>query len=275
VLIKTIRIMRQTVFGIFDKASEAQNAVKHLMDQGFTQNEIDVHSTREGAETSKTKTETKSKPKERNSDGYMNFFSNLFAGDDDTARTYSDVARRGSVVTVHTSSAEDSERAAEILDRFGAIDVNEKAAKYRAEGTFGTNQTGNMGNTADANSIPVIEEEMEVGKRRVETGGVRLRSRIIERPVEETLRLREEHVNVERNPVDRPATDADLQNFKEGETTFTEHAEKPVVNKEARVVEEVNLNKETKDRERTIRDSVRKTEVDVKKTSKDEERRNR
>lgn len=271
-LIKTIRIMRQTVFGIFEKASEAQNAVKHLMDEGFTQNAIDVHSTREGEGTTNTKTGTKSKPKERNSDGYMNFFSNLFAGDDDTAQTYSDVARRGSVVTVHTTSAKESERAAEILDRFGAIDVNEKASKYRTEGSAGTDRTGRTG---DAESIPVIEEKMEVGKRSVETGGVRLRSRIIERPVEETLRLREEHVNVERHPVDRPATDADLRNFKEGETTLTEHAEEPVVNKEARVVEEVNLNKETKDRERTVRDSVRKTEVDVKKTAKDEERRNR
>jgi hypothetical protein len=49
-----------------------------------------------------------------------------------------------------------------------------------------------------------------VGKKVVETGGVRLHSRIIEKPVEETIRLREEHVNVKRTKVDRPATDDDF-----------------------------------------------------------------
>lgn len=261
-------IMRQTVFGIFDKASEAQNAAKELLDAGFTRNAIDVHRTREETKTTGTETSTKSKSNEYNSDGYRNFFSNLFADDDTTAQTYSEVARRGSMVTVHTTSKEESERAAAILDRFGAIDVNERARQYRTEGASGADKTGR---TAESGSIPVIEEQMEVGKREVETGSVRLRSRIVERPVEETLRLREEHVDVERNPVDRPATDADLRNFKEGETEVTTHAEKPVVNKEARVVEEVNLNKETKDRERTVRDTVRKTDVDVKKTAGDED----
>ncbi len=94
-------------------------------------------------------------------------------------------------------------------------------------------------------------------------------SRIVERPVEEHLRLREEHVSVDRKPVDRPATEADFKNFKEGEAEMTEHAEKPVVNKEARVVEEVNLKKETRERDQTIKDRVRETDVDVKKTQKD------
>ncbi len=261
--------MRQTVFGIFNKANEAQNAVKELLDAGFTRKMIDVHSTREGTNAA-DKSTSHSKSNERNSDGYRNFFSNLFA-DTNEAETYSEVARRGSVVTVHTTSAEESERAAKILDRFGAVDVNEEVRKQRnTEGARGSQPTGRAG---DSESIPVIEEEMQVGKREVETGGVRMRSRIIERPVEETVRLREEHVDVERKPVDRPATEADFQNFKEGETEITEHAEKAVVNKEARVVEEVNLKKETKDRERTIRDNVRKTDVDVEKTNKDEDLR--
>jgi stress response protein YsnF len=108
-----------------------------------------------------------------------------------------------------------------------------------------------------------VEENVQIGKREVETGGVRLRSRIIETPVEENLRLREEYVRVERTPVDRVATDADLQNFQEREIEMTEHAEVPVVNKEARVVEEVNLNKEVEERDETVKETVRKTEVDV------------
>jgi len=111
--------------------------------------------------------------------------------------------------------------------------------------------------------IPIIEENIEVGKRAVQTGGVRVRSRIVEKPVEEDLRLRTERVYVQRNPVDRPASDADFTSFKEGEIELKEHAEVPVVNKEARVVEEISLGKDVDERTETVRDTVRKTEVDV------------
>jgi uncharacterized protein (TIGR02271 family) len=117
--------------------------------------------------------------------------------------------------------------------------------------------------TDQTTKIPIIEENLEVGKREVRTGGARLRSRIVERPVEESLRLREENVTVERNPVDRAATEADLKHFGEKEIEMTETAEVPVVSKEARVVEEVSLNKEVNERTETVSDTVRKTEVDV------------
>lgn len=81
--------------------------------------------------------------------------------------------------------------------------------------------------------------------------------------MEEHLRLREEHVHVERNPVNRPASDADLNAFREGTIELTEHAEVPIVNKEARVVEEISLEKEVTERDEVVRDTIRKTEVDV------------
>ncbi|MFL5158062.1 MAG: YsnF/AvaK domain-containing protein, partial [Microvirga sp.] len=45
--------------------------------------------------------------------------------------------------------------------------------------------------------IPVAEEELHVGKREVNRGRVRLHSRVIERPVQEQVTLREERVDVE------------------------------------------------------------------------------
>ena len=122
----------------------------------------------------------------------------------------------------------------------------------------------------DTESLNVINEDIQIGKREVETGGVRLRSRIVERPVEETVRLREERVNVERNTVDREATSADLQNFKEGEIEMTERAEVADVTKQARVVEEVKLSKEVNQRTETVRDTARDTEVEVEKLDKDD-----
>lgn len=253
--------MKQTVVGIFDKQKEAQNAVERLVNDGFSRGVIDVHPAHEAAGGSA----------ERNRGDHVgNFFSNLFGSNKEEAQTYSDVARRNTVVTVHTASEDEAARAASVLDRFGAIDAKERAMQYRQQGGARTEPAAETGKT-----IPVIEEELEVGKREVETGGVKIRSRIIERPVEEHLRLREEHVEVNRKPVDRPATEADFQNFKEGETELTERAEVPVVNKEARVVEEVSMKKKTTERDQTIKDRVRETDVDVKKTRKDEDVRRR
>jgi uncharacterized protein (TIGR02271 family) len=115
-------------------------------------------------------------------------------------------------------------------------------------------------NSETEETIPVVREELEIGKREVEHGGIRLRRRIVERPVEETVNLREENVNVERTPVDRPASEADLR---EDTIEMRERGEVPVVNKEARVVEEISLNKEVTERDETIRDTVRDTEVDI------------
>ncbi|WP_147205799.1 YsnF/AvaK domain-containing protein, partial [Segetibacter aerophilus] len=133
-------------------------------------------------------------------------------------------------------------------------------------GFLGTDRTSND----ETSKIPIIEENLEVGKREVRSGGVRLRSRIVERPVEESVRLREERVNVERNRVDRPATEADFNAFDEKDIEMVERTEVPVVNKQARVVEEVSLNKEVSERNETVSDTVRKTEVDVTDLDKDD-----
>ena len=110
--------------------------------------------------------------------------------------------------------------------------------------------------------IPVVEEELRVGKREVEKGGVRITNRVTETPVEEEVRLREEHINVERRPVNRPVSDADNA-FQVGAIEVTESAEQAVVAKEARVVEEVVVNKDVQERTETVRDTLHRTDVDV------------
>lgn len=136
------------------------------------------------------------------------------------------------------------------------------AAAYRKE-DFYTHDHFSEDKFYDRAKLPVIEENLEVGKQEVETGGARITSRIVERPVEETINLREEHVSVERKAVNRPVDETDVNAFKEEELELTEHAEVPVVNKEARVVEEVSLNKEVEEREETIKDTLRNTEVEA------------
>lgn len=110
--------------------------------------------------------------------------------------------------------------------------------------------------------IPVVEEELIVGKREVEKGGVRITSKVTETPVEEEVRLREEHINVERRPVNRPVSSADNA-FQVGAIEVTESAEEAVVAKNARVVEEVVVNKDVQERTETVRDTVHRADVDV------------
>ena len=113
-------------------------------------------------------------------------------------------------------------------------------------------------------AIPVVEEDISVGKREVEGGGVRVQQRVEETPVREQVNLREEQVRVERRPVDQPvdatsASDA----FQEGSFEVRERREEAVVDKQARVVEEVVVGKEVRDRTETVEDTVRRTDVDV------------
>jgi uncharacterized protein (TIGR02271 family) len=112
-------------------------------------------------------------------------------------------------------------------------------------------------------AIPVVEEQLRVGKREVQSGGVHVESRVVARPVEENVTLREEHVHVERRPVDRPANPEDLSSFREGSFDVVERAEQAVVAKTARVVEEVVIGKEATQRTERVADTVRHTEVQV------------
>ena len=290
--------MKQTVVGLFNKSSDAQDAVQKLTNNGFNSNDVDLSIGSMSNDTTSDNTNFGLDKNEDHESGISRFFKNLFGdSDDETVNRYSNFAVRGnSIVTVHAQSSEEAEKAADILDDCGAVNVDEDANDNDSYNTnAGAAPVGVFNETAGASasmadmdtttgtfdmadrnvsannnnditgktSVPIIEEEMQVGKRTVETGGMRLRSRIVERPVEEDLRLKEERVYVKRNAVNRAATDADLNTFKEGEIEMHEHSEVPVVSKEARVVEEVTLNKETNERNETVRDTVRKTEVDV------------
>lgn len=114
-------------------------------------------------------------------------------------------------------------------------------------------------------AIPVIQEELAVGKRTVQRGGVKVRSRIVEQPVEQDVQLREENVRVERRPVDRPVTEADINALRDQTIEVAEMAEELVVQKKARVVEEVSVTKDATQRTEKVRDTLKRTEVETEK----------
>jgi uncharacterized protein (TIGR02271 family) len=198
--------------------------------------------------------------------------------DENDAHAYAEGIRRGGALVTVRASETEVDRIVDILDDEGTVDFDERETIWRSEGWTGAGATtagtttamGATGLTERASStargsdevIPVAEEELHVGKREVNRGRVRLHSRVIERPVQEQVTLREEHVDIERRPVDRPLSDADRA-FQERTIEAEERREEAVVSKEARVVEEVVVRKEADQRTETISDTVRKTEVDV------------
>ncbi len=122
---------------------------------------------------------------------------------------------------------------------------------------------GMVGSTARADDgmIQLSEEQIAIGKRVINRGGTRIRRYVVETPVEESVRLQEEKVTLERRPVTdgRPVGDS----FSEKTIEMTATAEEAVVSKTARVVEEVGLRKEATERTETVRDTVRKEEVEI------------
>jgi uncharacterized protein (TIGR02271 family) len=161
-----------------------------------------------------------------------------------------------------------------VLEEAGAVDFEEKETAWRRKGWTGAATTGTVGGTtADTarrevgaagteERIPLAEEQLVVGKRDVGRGRVRIRSYVVETLVEEQVTLHEEHVDVERRPVDR-AVQAGDEVFRERVVEATETAEEAVVSKQARIREEVVVRKNVEERTETVRDTVRRTEVEI------------
>jgi hypothetical protein len=112
----------------------------------------------------------------------------------------------GIVIRATPRTAEDAAFIESKFKSCGGGQVYSNAAEQattNAKGVLSNNTARRSDANTDGITIPIIEEELQVSKRTVETGGVRVETHITERPVEKTLTLREEEINVERRPVDR------------------------------------------------------------------------
>ncbi len=289
--------MAHTLAAVFDNRADADRARAELMASGYDNTRVQL------SDSSITAAGGNADASDDSIGGSIkNFFSNLFSDD---SSVYSEAVNRGKVVlTVQADSDDEIERAADIVDRYDPIDIDEQESQWRASGwnasstqagvhtqnlqsaglqsstlsstqsaqatqagslQGGTQAQSSMqyANTEAQQTIPVVEEELRVGKRVVQRGGVRIFQRLVETPVQENVTLREEHVKVERHPVNQPVDPSRIDAFKEGTVELREMAEEAVVQKTARVVEEVVVGKQVTQRQDQISDTVRRTEVDI------------
>ena len=167
-----------------------------------------------------------------------------FAEED--ARGFAEEAAGGKRLVAAKVPEEEVERAVAVMERHEAA---------RGEGREGS---------GGGETVREVEEELSVGKRKVATGGVRVTSSVVERPVQRTVTLREESVEAERRRADRVLSPEEAEAAFEGRTVeMVGTSEEAEVRKTARVVGEVSLGKRVEEHKETVRDTVRRTEVEV------------
>lgn len=252
--------MNKSVVGVFPSFADAQLAVQELLAEGVSRSDISIVANAESTNLDERAKDLKrlSLPGggEVMASGRFGDAMTSTASETELAKwgisaeissAYHKSIRGGHVLVAVQVQDERVDRVSALMNRYCSSDLKQDLdGKDQLEVT-----------------LPIVQEELQVGKREVQRGGVHVVTHVTETPVTESVRLREEHVTVERHAVDRPVTAADTTAFKEGTFEVRQHAEVAVVSKEARVVEEVVIGKKVSEHTETVHDTVRRTDVVV------------
>jgi uncharacterized protein (TIGR02271 family) len=115
--------------------------------------------------------------------------------------------------------------------------------------------------SGEGTTMQLKEERVKVGKREVESGGVRLRKIVRTETVQQPVELQHEEIVIERVAGSGAAVSG--EGFKEETIFIPLRREEPVIEKETRVREEVRVGKKREAERRTVSESVRKEDVEV------------
>ena len=216
--------MSATVIATIDSAKVAQQLIDALLEAGFKDQDVEIL---DGGE-----------------DALVAEIVERGFGQGD-ARGYAKAVSRGKSLVAARAPENKVERIAAIMERYEA-------------------GAGGRSREEQGETVQEVEEELSVGKRKVASGGVRVTTSVSERPVEKTVTLREEEVEVERRPADRKLKPEEAEAAFQGKTVeMLGTGEEAVVRKEARVVGEVVLGKRVEEHKEKVKDTVRRTEVEV------------
>lgn len=284
------------IIGLYDDLTTAQQAISDLEQHNFRKSDLhlatyDSRASRQGSGGffDSLNQLFGSKPKDigDQNDKMVRQLTTWGVPQEDS-QNYVEAMRRGSTLILVNSPDDRAPEARQIMDRYNPQDIDERARQWEQQGwqgydakaapftqdeinrertqstadQYAANQYTTDQNVEGETHIPEVEEELRVGKRAVQRGGVRVYSKTTEQPVEETQTLRDERVNVERRDADRAATDADMERaFQDQNFEVTETDEELITDKQARVTGEVVVNKQVEEHPETVRDTVRRTEV--------------
>ena len=239
----------KTVVGLFSSMTNAEQVKQALVSEGYSAKVI-ANGNGVAAEEAEG---------EGIGQKISNFFHGLTGGDDEVHDHYATGVNTGGALVGVTCEDEEASAVATLLKQHGAREVEGKSTGTEQASYVAPQATETTGQTA----IPIVEEQLQVGKREVDRGGVRVYSHVVETPVTADVTLRDEQVRIERRPVNRVATAADFNMGQGSVIEVNATGEEAVVGKTARVVEEVLVGKQSSSHTEVVHDSVRKTEVEV------------
>jgi hypothetical protein len=247
----------QTLVGLYPTRTVADEVRTRLESEGVTQSDITIGA--DAGELVHQETAATSKP----ASGLWAWLVGSDVSEEQRER-YAGHLRRGSIaVSVRTRSDAERDRAIDVMEQFDPIDIEGDDGRSVALETPAPSTA-----TERDQVIPLAKEELAIGKRQVERR-YRVRTHVVERPVEALVHLRDERVVIERRPA-AATTAATLEaGFAESDVEVIERHEEPVVAKTTRAGEEVVIHTEAKDRVETVRDRLRETKVDVERPSPD------
>src|SRR5271156_1834714 len=252
----------EKIVTLFDTAQHAEVAKSNLAKAGFLTDDMSIVS---GAEL----------PKSGNALREPGLWHRLFGGEIEQheAEVYSKAVENGGVVL--TVRADDAEvpKAMGILNQHNMVDVQERALQH---GLLEDHEavpvapavaaaipaTPLMGDVSKEQVLRLAEEQLEVGKKLVEQGTTRIRRFVTEKPVEASVTLHEEHAEVVRRAVTDPSYVQDID-WSDQTIEVLETAEQAVVSKSSHIAEEVVVGKTGSDHVETVRDTVRRQQVEV------------
>ncbi len=273
----------ETIVAIFDTPAHAELAIADLKNAGIPTGAIEHFAeNRESGELT-----TSEQP--RSHGGFWSWLTGE-EGHEGAASHHEfydrSMASGHTVVTVVVDSAQ-ADSVVTLLDQHAPLDVEQHGGTYAAADTvqgapialphenattISTEAAPSLqpaaqparATASNEEVIPLSEETLQVGKTAIDRGVTRVRRYVVERPVEEQIRLRDEKVSVFRRPVSGAATSGiGGDAFSEKIVEMTETDEQAVVGKTSRVVEEVVVQKSAGERVETVRDNLRHEEVEI------------
>ncbi len=260
--------MAKTIVGLYDDLSTARAVVKNLEDAGFGDAHLQVA-------THDTANRTGYEMDDPNS--LLDTLSR-FEVDDNESHFYAEAVRRGGTLVITRAHDNDADKAVDIMARGNPVRYEDRMNAYKQEGFTDYDHSADAYTDkqrleererfADQRQqrLQEIEENLKIGKREVVRGGVRVHKYVDTERVEETLQLREEHVDVDRRRVDRVVAPGEVDDaFEEKTIELVERAEEAIVEKETRVTGEVTVGKNVETHQETVGGDVRRTRIEVEK----------
>ena len=247
----------EKVVTLFDTAEHAESARRNLEHAGFSADDISIVGKKGLADNVIALREP-------------GLWHKLFGRDiaEYEAKVFGKTVEGGGAVLTLRVPDSDLAKAMGILNQHHVVDISRRAVET---GLMASNAvtpaavTPAKTLTAEVDKGEILrlaEEQLEVGKRLVTEGTTRIRRFIVEKPVEAKVTLHEEHVEIVRLAAANPSSIKDVD-WTEKTIEIVDTHEEPVLSKSVHLAEEVRVGKKATDRVETVRDKVRRQDVEV------------